>query len=110
CCWRTWQRLQKRIDVSQFLVRQYLLGIRRHLARRFSDVSGEHLERNGIGANARSGGLRALSLEAVTLVAAVLREEPLPIFSIAGRRGRRWRRCRGRLAHCQQPGRTFTTG
>src|SRR4029077_16893470 len=73
----------KCVNVSQFLVRNNLRSVRRHLSRRLAQVAGEHNKWDRVRSNARPGHYRALSFAAVTFVAAVLGENPFSVFGVA---------------------------
>jgi len=79
------QQLQERTDVGQILIRNDLLGIRRHLTGGAADILGESFIGKRVGTKPRSGRRRALGFAAVALITAILHIDALPPGGISGR-------------------------
>src|SRR5206468_5279345 len=87
---RLWQRLKKRVKIGSLLVVDDLRRIRRHLARGLPNIGNKSRIRDRVLIQPWSGGIRSLSLAAMTLVTAVFHEECLSILGITTRGVRRW--------------------
>src|SRR5881409_2604417 len=85
-----WQRLKKRVKIGRLLVVDDLRRIRRHLARGLPNIGNKPRICDRVLIQPWSGGIRSLSLAAMTLVTAVFHEECLPILGITTRGVRRW--------------------
>src|SRR5207249_10949832 len=85
-----WQRLKKRVKIGSLLVVDDLRRIRRHLARGLPNIGNKSRIRDRVLIQPWSGGIRSLSLAAMTLVPAVFHEECLSILGITTRGVRRW--------------------
>src|SRR5262249_43985331 len=80
---RAWKRFEKRVYISQFLIRNNLSSVGRHFILGITHVRREFRERDRIRAESWSGTLSALALIAVTLITTIVCIESLAAFRVS---------------------------
>src|SRR5579863_3450461 len=83
---RLLHRLQKRVNIGQILIGNYLGGIRRHLPGWLANIALDGGERDRLGTKPRPGAQSALRLAPMTLITAEIFEKLSAVLSIS--RGR----------------------